>query len=214
MVSGINTSYTNSYSGAAQSRGQMADSVSNGENAQTLDEFKREMYNTINRMSVHPSQSNTQISINISDKAFERMMHDPEYKDLMLRTIQRDLGGAYPAAATPSYSIIRIGDDCEYKADAMGSAYGATFSAAKSDSFVRKNTKKTSFDYDDYYRRNAIYRQAEKRLQEKRIADRETAEDLREQKLAQSRQRAKAAFAYDNPQDYDEEGLCNGNYRG
>ncbi len=214
MISSINTNCNNFYSGAVQPREQMTNSVNNGEIAQTLGEFKLEMYNTINRMSVHPSLSSTQISINISDKAFEKMMNDPEYKDLMLSTIQRDLGGAYPVAAAPSYSIIRIGDDCEYKADAMGSAYGATFSVAKSDSFVQKNTKKTSFDYDDFYKRNAIHRQTEKRLQEKRVLNRESAEDLREQKLAQSHQLQKAVLTYDNQQNFNDEGLNNGNYSG
>ena len=96
----------------------------------------------------------------------------------------------------------------------MGSAYGATFSVAKSDSFVQKNTKKTSFDYDDFYKRNAIHRQTEKRLQEKRVLNRESAEDLREQKLAQSHQLQKAVLTYDNQQNFNDEGLNNGNYSG
>ncbi len=123
--------------------------------AQALDEFKKEIFGIINNMCVHSSQSNTQVSIAISEKGFQKMMNVPEYKDLMLRTIQRDLNGAYPLAAAPSYSVITIDDDGEYSATAMGASYGALFSANSSKSFWEKNKKDSSSSYDEYIRRKA-----------------------------------------------------------
>ncbi len=180
---------------------------SGAESAQTLDDFKWEMYDIIDKMPVHPSQSGTQISINISDKAFEKMMNDPAYKDLMLKTIQRDLGGAYPAGAAPSYSVIRIGDDCEYKADAMGAAFGAGFSAAKANGFLEKNTNRASSNYDEYNGRKEridkrrVEKQAEERLLEKRLFEkRAMARELQEQQLARTDRTRYAAEAYDKAQ--------------
>ncbi len=119
MFAGISTNNNNFY--PVVDRTQSTQKVNDAYNgaAQTLDDFKREMYCAIDKMPVHPSQFQTQISISISDKAFEKMMNDHAYKDLMIKTIQRDLGGAFSAGAAPSYSVIRIGDNCEYM-----SAYG------------------------------------------------------------------------------------------
>ncbi len=212
MFSGINTRYNSYYSGTDEAQRTLKpNDACNGETDRTLDDFKREVYDIINKMPVHPSQSETQISISISDKAFEKMMNDSAYKDLMLKTIQRDLGGAYPAGAAPSYSIIRIGDDCEYSADAMGSAYGASFSAAQANGFLQKNTKSASSDYDEYNRRKkqtgkqlqekqAEERLLEKRLLEKRAMAKELAAELQEQQLAQTGRTRNAAAEYDKAQ--------------
>jgi hypothetical protein len=171
MAIGIGNNYGPGVSQAQPA--QKANSTKPSVNATPLDDFKREMYEAIGKMTHHASQAKTQISISISDKAFEKMRTDPAYKDLMLRTIQRDLNGAYPAAAAPSYSVITIGDDGEYKADAMGSSYGALFSTKSAGSFWEKNTKKSSASYEERKRLEARRYQdvLEKKLEEKRLED-------------------------------------------
>lgn len=172
MSIGMNTNYGDRFSTTFNA--QKASGVNSGESAKSLDDFKREVYGLIDKMSIHSSQSLTQISISIADKAFEKMQADPQYKDLMLRTIQRDLNGVYPAAAAPSYSVITIGEDGEYSATAMGSANGGLFAAKSSNSFWERNTRKSS-EYDER-RKQAAERYedilaravAERRMEDKR----------------------------------------------
>lgn len=209
MTMGISTGYNAYYSGVT--RAQQSVKSNEAETPQTLEDFKREMYDTINKMQVHPSQSKTQISVNISDKAFEKMMNDPEYKNLMLKTIQRDLNGAYPGGGVaPSYSVITIGNDCEYRADSYGSAYGDIFARSSTNSFLEKNTKKAASSYDDH-RRKTQYNSSdqdtirqltersllEQQLQAQRLREEESEQKTRAEKLDKSMQQ-RAIVQYEN----------------
>ena len=168
---------------------------------QTLEEFKREVYGLLNSMYIHPSQSKTQISISISDKAFEKMMNDPEYKKEILNVIQRDLGAAYPARAEPTYSCLRIGDDGEYRGDAMGAAFEGEFSTRSANSFWEKNTDRSAATYDQSKRNRQTT--DEKRLTEKYAMDRllekrDLDQLLQEKNQAQALQKKKILQQYEN----------------
>lgn len=210
MSMGINTNYNTYYS--TETRTKQTEKTAEAATPQTLDDFKKEVYDTINKMQVHPSQSKTQISINISDKAFEKMKNDPDYKDLMLRTIQRDLNGAYPGGCVaPSYSIITIGNDCEYKADAYGSAYGDVFSTKSANSFWEKNTKKAASSYNDSRKKtqsNARYQDIlnqaserkifEQKLQAQKLREEDTEKAVQAEKRDKAIQQQRAITQYEN----------------
>lgn len=62
-----------------------------------LEAFKKEIWDEINSFSWNPSMN---ISIQITDKAFKRMMEDSDFKDRMLNVIQKESIAAQPPGNT------------------------------------------------------------------------------------------------------------------
>lgn len=47
---------------------------------QTVDDVKKEFYDYLDSLSISPGLSQTPLSVNVTEKAFEKMLADPEYK--------------------------------------------------------------------------------------------------------------------------------------
>lgn len=62
-----------------------------------LEAFKKEIWDEINSFSWNPSMN---ISIQITDGAFKRMMEDSDFKDRMLNVIQKESIAAQPPGNT------------------------------------------------------------------------------------------------------------------
>lgn len=65
--------------------------------ADKLENFKKEIWNEINSL---PWDSRMNISIQITDKAFERMMKDDKFKDKMMGLIREESLAAHPPGDT------------------------------------------------------------------------------------------------------------------
>lgn len=109
----------------------------------TLEEYKQILRQKISELPIHPSQSRTQIAVNISDKAFEKMMQDPDYEKSMLALLEREFGYAFPPNMAPSYSVYNIGETLEdYNGMSMGSSYGSTYAKESENSFWEKRMER------------------------------------------------------------------------
>lgn len=121
---------------------------------QTIDDVKKEFYSYLDSLAISPGLSNTSISVNITEAAFEKMLVDPEYKQRMKDLCARDLcDPAWTRMAgmglSPSASVITIDADCEE--EYLASAYNSPShrSKADGDSFWSRRTKKNKEARED-----------------------------------------------------------------
>lgn len=106
----------------------------NGE--MSLEEYKKQIYLQLSEMSVHPALGRTEISVQISEKAFERMKGDPAYEEQMLELIDRDLNEGWHIGMAPAYIMVQVGEnESDYRATSMGSAYKDTYEQKSKNSF-------------------------------------------------------------------------------
>lgn len=146
-----------------------------------LEILKKEIWNEINFM---PWNSQMNISIQITDKAFERMINDPDFKNDMMRLIREESIAAQPPGDT---SLTWI-DENGYK----GYSYidiesGHTAFAAHSkdkDCCYSKKSKKNAL--------KMIWEEQQiKKQQQKKLEDKEYEEDVIQRKAMQSEKIAK-----------------------
>lgn len=130
--------------------------------AEKLLNFKKEVWKELDAM---PWNHNVNISIQITDKAFERMMKEPEFKDKMMKLMQEEALAARPPIGT---SLTWI-DENGYRGFSYGENYGKEAFAAHSkdrDSFYTKKAKKKR-DYNELYEKE----RQQKKLQQERTND-------------------------------------------
>ena len=129
--------------------------------AEKLENFKKEIWNEIDSYSWDGRMN---ISIQITDKAFERMMNDDEFKTKMMNVIRDESIAAHPPGDT---SLTWI-DENGYKGysyidiEAGHSAF-ASHSKHKDSFYTRKATKKQ--DYNELYEKE----RQQKRLQQEKL---------------------------------------------
>lgn len=91
--------YTNYYTNSSNTASQVETPMEVNElsDSEKLENFKKEIWNEINSFSWNPSMN---ISIQITDGAFKRMMEDSDFKDRMLSVIQKESVAAQPPGNT------------------------------------------------------------------------------------------------------------------
>lgn len=134
--------------------------------AEKLENFKKEIWNKIDSFSWNKSMN---ISIQITDRAFKRMMKDSDFKDRMLGVIKKESIAAQPPGNT---SLTWI-DESGYK----GYSYidvpagEAAFKAHSNDkdSFYVKKAKKNNDNNDltEYYEKQRREREFQQELRGK-----------------------------------------------
>lgn len=100
---------------------------------QTLEEFKKEFHAWISTVPIHPSQAGAAHSVSIHDKAFEKMMNDPEYKAEVEALIKREFSANF--AAPPAFTTMRFDAEGVYTGTAGGSAYWGEYETESSGAF-------------------------------------------------------------------------------
>ena len=130
--------------------------------AEKLEAFKKEIWNEINSM---PWDNRMNISIQITDKAFERMMNDTEFKDKMMGLIKEECLACHPPGDT---SLTWI-DENGYKGYAYidiesGHAAFSSHSKDKNSFFVKKSTKQ---DLNDIWEEELLERELQQELRDK-----------------------------------------------
>lgn len=122
-----------------------------------LEAFKKEVWDEIDRM---PWNTGMNTSIQITDKAFERMMNDADFKDRMMSALQKEAVAEQPPGDTV---LIRIDNNGKKAYAYMDIEVGHQAFAAHSkdkDSFYVKKAKKDEL--------NKAWEQARVRRQEQR----------------------------------------------
>ena len=150
--------------------------------ADRLEVFKKEIWNEINSL---PWDSRMNISIQITDKAFERMMNEPEFKEKMMGLIREEAAAAHPPGDT---SLTWI-DENGYK----GYAYMDIESGHKA--FSTHSKDRNSF----YVRKKQDYTELweEKRLEKERYReelDKEYVDKLYFNRSLLRKEQASAAY--------------------
>lgn len=161
--------------------------------------FKKEFYADLNKIIIHSSIENA--AVNISEKAFQAMKDDPEYREKILSLIQRDLGGSYYRPGVPDLAsvVITVGETSEdYRGDSWPTCNNSEYFAKSGKSFWKKRTSGNNGAKDTSYQEIAAKKLAEKRLQEKRLSDKDYEEKIQDKKLEQLVQRKKALEKYEN----------------
>lgn len=110
-----------------------------------------------------PWNDNANISIQITDKAFERMMKEPEFKDKMMKIMREEAIAARP----PIGASLTWIDENGYRGYSYMEGYGKEAFAAHSkdkDSFYTKKATKKQ-DYSELYEKE----RQQKKLQQEKI---------------------------------------------
>lgn len=156
-----NAGYTNNVSKSSNTQKpantEKTEQTAELSDAEKLENFKNEIWKELDSM---PWNSNADISVQITDKAFERMRKEPEFKDKMMKIIREE-----SMAATSGVSLTWI-DENGYRGYSYMEGYGKEAFAAHSkdkDSFYTKKATKKQ-DYNKLYEKE---RQQKKLQQEK-----------------------------------------------
>lgn len=92
--------------------------------AMSMEEYKEKIHRMLSEMPVHARLEKTNISVDISEAAFERMKNDPAYEQRMLDLVRRDLNIGWDlGSAPPSDLLINIGaNESEYRSTSLNAS--------------------------------------------------------------------------------------------
>ena len=135
--------------------------------AEKLENFKKEIWDEINSFSWNKSMN---ISIQITDGAFKRMMEDSDFKDRMLNVIQKESIAAQPPG---NVSLTWI-DESGYKGYSYldNDAGAIAFKAHSNDKdafYVKKATK--GQDYTELWEERQLERERQREKLDKEYVD-------------------------------------------
>ena len=160
---------------------------------QSMAEFKKEFYNDLEKITINSSIED--VTINISEKAFENMKADPEYREKILSLLQRDLGAYYGSGPRRACLLMNVGATLnDYRGDSWPICNNSEYHARTSsgDSFFKKSREKSDRS-DEILERYLEKREETKALQEKLWKDKAAKQKLEHRRLMKSSQ-ALAAY--------------------
>lgn len=164
----INSVYGNNYSAYTQSAKKSAletdaaAKASKMSDAEEMAAFKKEFYADLEKITNHGTVYSW--SVNISEKAFENMKADPEYKAKILSLIQRDVGDSYaPRNCAVMITVGATGKD--YRADSWPDCNDSEYHARSQNSFYKRDSGKKDRT------KEILDRYLEKRAQAKKIQE-------------------------------------------
>ena len=149
------------------SRIEEAGSTQELSDAEKMENFKKEIWDEINSFSWNKCMN---ISIQITDGAFKRMMEDPDFKDRMLNVIQKESIAAQPPG---NVSLTWI-DESGYKGYSYidNDAGAVAFKAHSNDKdafYVKKATK--GQDYTELWEEKRLERERQREKLDKEYVD-------------------------------------------
>ena len=107
--------------------------------AEEMELFKKEFYEDLSKVTNHRTVSNS--AVNISERAFQAMKDDPQYREKVLSLIQRDWGDSY--APRNCSVLITVGATLnEYRADSWPVGYDSEFDVRSQNSFYKRTSDK------------------------------------------------------------------------
>lgn len=158
--------------------------------ARTVDDVKKEFHAYLDSLPISPGLARTPLSVNITDKAFEKMLADPEYEQRMKDLCARDL--CDPAWSTIPVKAINIQIDADCGEEFLATSWNSPAAAdnANPDGFWTRRTKKRAEQKEEEERAREK-REMLERLEEAYSERRKLSNDL---SLDYSASRAVAAF--------------------
>lgn len=145
--------------------------------ADKRESFQKEIWNEIDSM---PWSSSMNVSIQISDKAFERMMNDKDFKDDMMKLIREDCAAGHPPIVSLLESIDENGyTGNSYNEPGIGDTAFSAHSKGKDTFYVKKAKKKD--ELQKYYEEQYL-----KQQQQRKLADEEYQDTAYKRKRLQS----------------------------
>ena len=154
--------------------------------------FKKEFYQDLEKIQLHSTVKNA--AVNISDKAFEKMKENPQYREKVFSLLQRDLCSSY--APRDTSVILTVGESLEkYRGDSWPTNNDSEFWGRSKNSFYTKTKNK---DHDDDKKLNEAHLKLlrEQESFEQKCQLRASIEDREERKYF-----FKAAHMYGEMQD-------------
>ena len=164
--------------------------------AEEMELFKKEFYEDLSKVTNHRTVSNS--AVNISERAFQAMKDDPQYREKVLSLIQRDLGDSY--GPRNCSVLISVGATLnEYRADSWPVGNDSEFGVRSQNSFYKRTSEKEDKQKESL--EEYLEKQAQIKKQRQKMVNEEIAKMEREKfRLSQSwnneRQMAKAIDAY------------------
>ena len=105
--------------------------------------FKKEFYQDLEKIQLHSTVKNA--AVNISDKAFEKMKEDPQYRERVFSLLQRDLCSSY--APRDTSVILTVGESLDqYRGDSWPTNNDSEFWGRSKNSFFTKTNNKDNDD--------------------------------------------------------------------
>lgn len=113
---------------------------------QEMELFQREFWKEV--AAIPKTSTIDHLAINITDKGWERMKEEPEYRKQMMELIQRDTTGSFIHQVD---SVITIGaTDKEYRASSWSSGSDEFQNKVKDDSYIEAREKRKK-ELKEYY---------------------------------------------------------------
>lgn len=163
-----NTGYTNNVSKSTSTQKtinmEKTEQAAELQDAEKLENFKKEIWNEIDKM---PWNNRVNVSIQISDKAFERMMKEPDFKRDMMKIIgEESVASAHPPIGTSLTWIDETGyRGYSYIDESAGNMAFSAHSKDKDSFYTKKANKKQ--DYNEVYEKE----RQQKKLQQEKLDD-------------------------------------------
>ncbi len=155
------SSYVSKTSYKSTIRTEYAESVNSMSEDEKLEAFKKEIWKEIDAM---PWNSCMNTSIQISDKAFERMMNDKDFKDRMISALQREAIAEQPPGDTTLIWVNETGLKAfAYLDNEAGHQAFAAHSKHKDSFYVKKAKAK---EVNDAWEQARIRREKQREVRE------------------------------------------------
>ena len=182
----ISTVYDNNYSAYIQSTKtteiEATKKTSKMSEAEDMAAFKKEFYADLEKITNHRTVYSW--SVNISEKAFENMKADPEYRTKILSLIQRDVGDSY--APRNCSVLIKVGAASkDYSADSWPDCNDSEYHVRSRNSFYKRDSKKKD-RAEEMNERYLEKRAQAKKLQEKILKENAEKRELEQKRLTRS----------------------------
>lgn len=105
--------------------------------------FKQEFHNDIAKIKQHSTVKNA--SVNISERAFEAMKNNPEYRAKVLSLLERDLSSSY--APRDTSVVLTVGESlAQYRGDSWPTGNDSEYWWRSQNSFYRKSADQNGVD--------------------------------------------------------------------
>lgn len=182
----ISTVHGNSYSAYTQStkatETEATEKASKMSEAEEMEAFKKEFYADLEKITNHRTVYSW--SVNISEKAFENMKADPEYRAKILSLIQRDVGDSY--SPRNCSVLITVGATSKnYRADSWPDCNDSEYHVRSQNSFYKRDSKKK--DRTEEINERYLEKRAQaKKLQEKIFKEEAEKRELEHRRLTKS----------------------------
>lgn len=165
LTSKVNLQTSKTSTTENDSSSKVSESTASSE-AEKLEAFKKEIWSEISNM---PYKQQMNLSIQITDKAFERMMKEPAFKEEMLSVLKED---AYASNRSMASTTLTWIDESGYRGYSYNEGGEEAFSAHSNNknSFYSKKavTKKNS---EDVWKERTLERAYQQKMLEKEYSD-------------------------------------------